>query len=75
MEDTVYGLVINECHLGRAFPVPLMVPPEVDPVSQLNLADVSVGALLQCLSQHSVRLCGDERLPGGHHHAVVSGPC
>ena len=64
-EDTVQGLVINERHLGRTFPVPLMVPPEVDPVSQLDLADVGVGALLQRLPQHSVRLRGDERLPSG----------
>ena len=54
VEDTVQGLVINEHHLGWIFPVPLMVPPEVDPVSQLDLADVGVGALLQSLPQHSV---------------------
>ena len=75
MEDTVEVLPILDDNLGWTFPVTLMVPFEVDPVSSLNSARISVDSLFQSLPDRSVGLGGGEGFPGGHLHAVVSGPC
>ena len=74
MHHTVEGLPVLQDNLGRAAPVSVRVPLEINPVPGLDPADISVDPLPQRLPDCFVGFTCGECLTGGHLDPVVPGP-